>query len=113
MLKKQQKLVIHEVLVERISVGARINEMIDLLQAKTHGWGFAELCDAFGPRTKRGVIVTFLSILEMTRLKLIKVQQDDDGHIKIHPVEENLAQDDIQSSVVDDYEKKPPQETQA
>jgi segregation and condensation protein A len=106
MLKKQQKLVVHEVLVERISVGARINEMVDLLQADPRGWGFAELCDSFGPRTKRGVIVTFLSILEMTRLKLIRILQSDDGHISINPVEDNLRADDVQSSIVDDYEKK-------
>lgn len=112
MLKKQQKLVVHEVLVERISVGARINEMVDLLQGQPRGWSFAELCDSFGPRTKRGVIVTFLSILEMTRLKLIRVVQDESGHISIEPVEQNLKADDIQSSIVDDYEK-PPQESQA
>jgi segregation and condensation protein A len=106
MLKKQQKLVVHEVLVERISVGARINEMVDLLQGDPRGWGFAELCDSFGPRTKRGVIVTFLSILEMTRLKLIRILQSDDGHITINPVEDNLRADDVQSSIVDDYEKK-------
>lgn len=117
MLKKQQKLVIHEVILERISVGARINEVIDLLAGTAdrpaRGWSFAELCDAFGPRTKRGVIVTFLSILEMTRLHLVRVVQDDDGHIRIAPVEENLVRsDDVVSSIVDDYEK-PPQETQA
>lgn len=116
MLKKQQKLVIHEVIVERISVGARINEVIDLLAATAdrpvRGMSFAELCDAFGPRTKRGVIVTFLSILEMTRLHLVRVVQDEAGHIKIEPVEENLRADDVQTSIVDDYEK-PPQETQA
>lgn len=110
MLKKQQKLVVHEVLVERISVGARINEMVDLLQTHPRGWSFAELCDSFGPRTKRGVIVTFLSILEMTRLKLIRILQSEDGHITINPVEDNLRADDVTGSIVDDYEKPPPAE---
>ena len=106
MLKKQQKLVVHEVLVERISVGARINELVDLLQAQPRGWGFAEICDSFGPRDKRSIIVTFLSILEMTRLHLIHILQSDDGHITINAVEDNLRADDVQSSIVDDYEKK-------
>lgn len=109
MLKKQQKLVIHEVLVERVSVGARINEMVDLLTQKprTMGYSFAELCDAFGPRTKRGVIVTFLSVLEMTRLKLIRVRQDEAGAISIHAVEENLKGSDLALTAVDEFEKKP------
>jgi segregation and condensation protein A len=107
MLKKQQKLVVHEVLVERISVGARINEMVDLLtqEARPAGYTFAELCDAFGPRDKRAVIVTFLSILEMTRLKLVRVRQDDEGHISIHPVEENLRADQLALASVDEFEK--------
>lgn len=108
MLKKQQQLVVHEVIVERISVGARINEMVDLLQTHAgagRGWSFAELCDAFGPRTKRGVIVTFLSILEMTRLRLIRLEQSEDGHISIHPNEDNLRADDVNAAIVDDYEK--------
>ena len=115
MLKRQQKLVIHEVILERISVGARINEIIDLLAATSdrpaRGMSFAELCDAFGPRTKRSVIVTFLSVLEMTRLRLLRIVQDDDGHIKVEPVQENLRADDIATSIVDDYDQRA-QETQ-
>jgi segregation and condensation protein A len=113
MLKKQQKLVVHEVLVERISVGARINEVVDRLQQDPRGYSFAELCDAFGPRTKRGVIVTFLSILEMTRLKLVKVVQDEAGAISIVPVVENLKADEseLKASIVDDYDRNPEPET--
>ncbi len=106
MLKKQQKLVVHEVLVERISVGARINEMVDLLVERARGASFAELCDSFGPRSKRGIIVTFLSILEMTRLKLVRVAQDAEGNITIEPVMDNLKADD-ELAVVDDYDKQP------
>jgi segregation and condensation protein A len=115
MLKKQQKLVVHEVLVERVSVGARINEMVDLLTAKPRerGYSFAELCDSFGPRTKRGVIVTFLSILEMTRLKLIRVMQDENGAIFIRPVEENLRASDQALQNVDEFEKKPEESEEA
>lgn len=109
MLKKQQKLVVHEVLVERISVGARINEMVDLLNAQKRpsGFTFAELCESFGPRTRRGVIVTFLSILEMARLKLVRVKQDETGAISIHPVEENLRASEAALATVDEFEKRP------
>jgi segregation and condensation protein A len=112
MLKRQQQLVIHEVLLERVSVGARITEVIDLLNATARDWSFVELCDAFGPRTKRGVIVTFLSILEMTRLRLVRVVQNDDGHIRVEPVAENLATDDATAAIVDDYETPSPFEPQ-
>jgi segregation and condensation protein A len=106
-LKRQQKLVVHEVLVERISVGARINELVDIFTdtaavraaAGVAGGGaftFAELVDRFGPRTRRGVIVTFLSILEMARLKLVRLQQDQETlALDVVPVLDNLhAEDD-------------------
>lgn len=109
MLKRQQKLVIHEVLVERISVGARINELVDLFTTRRpeRGFSFAELCDAFGPRTRRGVIVTFLSVLEMTRLKLIRVEQAETGAISILPMGENLRSSDAALGTVDEFDKRP------
>jgi segregation and condensation protein A len=105
-LKRQQKLVVHEVLVERLSVGARINELVDIFTstAATRAsagvavgsvYSFADLVDRFGPRTRRGVIVTFLSILEMARLKLLRLRQDPDSlAIDIEPVLDNLKADD-------------------
>ncbi|MBM4281772.1 MAG: segregation/condensation protein A [Deltaproteobacteria bacterium] len=105
-LKRQQRLVVHEVLVERMSVGARINELVDVFTgtaatrvAAGVGAGsvftFAELVDHFGPRTRRGVIVTFLSILEMARLKLVRLRQDPESlSIDVEPVLDNLAAED-------------------
>lgn len=77
-LKRQQKIVVHEVLVERISVGARINEMVDIFtrDRTRESFTFADLVDMFGPRTRRGVIVSFLSMLEMARLRLVRLRQD-------------------------------------
>jgi segregation and condensation protein A len=117
-LKRQQKLVVHEVLVERISVGARINELVDIFtgtaatraDAGVLGAGtfaFADLVDRFGPRTRRGVIVTFLSLLEMARLKLVRLRQDPDTlALDVTPVPENLRTDDDAgggASIVDDF----------
>jgi segregation and condensation protein A len=95
MLRKQQKIVVHEVLVERISVGARLTELVDLVTDGS-ARSFAFLCDQFGPRTRRNVIVTFLSVLEMTRLRLVRVCQAEDGSIEIHPILENLRTDEEQ-----------------
>ncbi len=95
MLKKQQKQVIHEVMVERLSVGARINELVDhLQQVGEQGVSFASLVDHFGGRTRRNIIVTFLSVLEMTRLRLLRISQLDDGTIDVHAILENLRTDD-------------------
>lgn len=96
-LKRQQKIVVHEVLVERISVGARINEMVDIFTGdrSREVYSFAELVDRFGPRTRRGVIVCFLSMLEMARLRLIHLRQDAETlAISIAPRHDNLRGDD-------------------
>lgn len=96
-LKRQQKIVVHEVLVERISVGARINEMVDIFTGARdrESFSFAELVDRFGPRTRRGVIVSFLSMLEMARLRLVRLRQDPDTlAISVMPQHANLKSDD-------------------
>lgn len=95
-LRRQQKTVVHEVLVERIGVGARINELVDVFCGARDRliFSFAELVDHFGPRTKRGVIVTFLAVLEMARLRLVHLRQDVDNAISVVPVHDNLRGDD-------------------
>jgi len=96
-LKRQQKIVVHEVLVERISVGARINDMVDIFTADRAraAFTFADLVDRFGPRTRRGVIVSFLSVLEMARLRLIRLHQDPGTlAITVMPQHDNLRGDD-------------------
>ncbi len=114
MLKKQQKQVIHEVMVERLSVGARINELVDhLQQVGAQGASFASLVDHFGGRTRRNIIVTFLSVLEMTRLKLLRIAQHDDGTLDVHPILENLRADDGEAlgrtlAGVDEFEAPAP-----
>lgn len=110
MLKKQQKLVVHEVMLERLSVGARINELVDhLVGLGEVGATFASLVDHFGGRTRRNVIVTFLSVLEMVRLRLLRIVQRDDGSIEVHPVLENLRADEGEGltralATVDEFE---------
>ena len=113
LLKKQRKSVVHEVLVERISVGARINELVDVFvgQRSRASFSFADLVDLFGPRTKRGVIVSFLSVLEMARLRLVRLVQDPESQlITVSPVHANLRDDDDDAALnttlaqVDEFE---------
>jgi segregation and condensation protein A len=63
----------HLVDFERISISDRINQLSDILQRR-HVLVFHELFD--GDRTRADVIVTFLALLEMTRLRLTRIYQD-------------------------------------
>ena len=84
-------------------------------------FSFADLVDRFGPRTRRGVIVTFLSMLEMARLKLIRLRQDvDTGLIDILPVHDNLRAEPEQDpslaaalATVDEFEGEAPDSEEA
>jgi segregation and condensation protein A len=55
-----------------ISVKDRINELVDILEEKGSA-AFEELFS--GEMTKQGIIVTFLAILEMVKLRLVRVVQ--------------------------------------
>jgi segregation and condensation protein A len=112
-LKRQDKLVVHEVIVERISVGARINEMVDIFSAApSEEFRFDFLVDRFGTRTRRNIIVTFLSILEMARLRLVRVRQGDDGLIRVTGVEANLQREGEElKSVLDSVDEFDPAST--
>lgn len=64
----------HEVIVERISLASRIEELSELL-SRTSEVTFEEL---FGDEpTRQLVVVTFFALLEMTRLKMIRLHQAD------------------------------------
>ncbi len=66
---------------DRISVTDRISQLVDLLEAK----GSMTFEELFPPATHRNeIIVTFLAILEMARLSLIRmVQHAESGIIRI------------------------------
>jgi segregation and condensation protein A len=64
--------VAHEVTVDRISVTERIGQLSDLF-ARRPQVVFEDLFD--GQRTRYEVVVTFLAILEMTRLKMLRLYQ--------------------------------------
>lgn len=64
----------HQVTIARVSVSDRINELVDLLREKKR-LSFQELFE--GQETLSDLVVTFLSILEMSKLGLSRVHQAD------------------------------------
>jgi segregation and condensation protein A len=70
----------HQIKVEHISVGTRILELLDILQPnKNISWE-----DVLPrPLTRTTVIVTFLALLEMTKLGFISVHQTEPNKIYI------------------------------
>lgn len=75
-LEKAPRRTIHEVEAERVSVTERIYELMAQMQSRemTH---FSTLFE--GQRTREMLIVTFLAILEMARLKMLKITQAEEG----------------------------------
>lgn len=63
----------HEIQFERFSITERIHQLSDLLKARPRAM-FDELFEA--ARTRADVIVTFLALLEMTRLRMTNITQD-------------------------------------
>jgi segregation and condensation protein A len=70
----------HEIIFERVTISEAINEIADRLRAggAINFFGLFE-----GQRTRRRIIVTFLALLEMCRLKLVRIVQDEAGDIAV------------------------------
>ncbi|MEW5849688.1 MAG: segregation/condensation protein A [Myxococcota bacterium] len=82
----------HEVILERVSVGARINEVVELARMRDHfTFETAVMHELVGTPDRMRIIVTLLAILEMARLKLVRVSQPaDGGSIYVTTIKENL-----------------------
>ncbi len=106
-LKRNKQQIVHEVVLERLGVGQRINELVDFAQTR-EAFTFTDIVDHFGgvAAGRRSIIVTFLAVLEMTKFKLLKIHQaQEDGQIYISPVQENFNSGD--DFAVDDYDTQP------
>jgi segregation and condensation protein A len=64
----------HEVVTERVSLNDRIHELIDLLRVRRR-MAFEELFD--GVSSNVDLVITFLALLEMTRLRLSRLMQTE------------------------------------
>jgi segregation and condensation protein A len=70
----------HDVVVDRVSIGDRINQLVDRLQAGGGSFRFESCFDLTlpEPELRHQIVVTLLSILELARLKVVRVLQADD-----------------------------------
>jgi segregation and condensation protein A len=67
----------HEVVIDRLSVAQRINQLIDRLEA-ADSFSFDAIVDLHAPAVelRHQVVVTLLAILELAKLRAIRVLQD-------------------------------------
>jgi segregation and condensation protein A len=80
-LAKARVKLTHEVVVDRLSIADRIHELVERLEAEgTFSFRSCFTVDEEigAAQLKHDVVVTFLAILEMTRVKMIRIAQDGD-----------------------------------
>jgi segregation and condensation protein A len=75
-LREREIEIPHEVFVERLSIGDRISVIVDRLRAEKH-ITFTSLFADLAQEDRHRIVPTFLAVLEMARLKLIKVHQPE------------------------------------
>jgi segregation and condensation protein A len=92
----------HEVVREKVS----LTEAIRLIGEKLRGspkLGFFALCE--GQRSRQQIVITFLAMLEMCKLKLIRIYQEEDGgEIVLSPKGDSL--ENLALTEVDEREYK-------
>lgn len=86
----------HDVVVDRVSISDRINQVIDLLEAGGGSFRFDELVNGeLGETEQRHqIVVTLLALLELARLRVIHVMQEShDGPFYILRVDGSSLDD--------------------
>ncbi len=91
-LKRADKKISYKVMMEHVSIADRIHELAELLRDKPEVV-FDELF--VEARTRSMVVVTFLALLEMARLRMVRLHQAQDSDV-IH-VRGLLADEDLES----------------
>ena len=81
-----------EVSADRFTVADKINSVLETLAASGGTATFEALFERGAPRGE--IIVTFLAVLELVKLLLIKVHQTEDGIIRVYSAEP----DDVNSA---------------
>jgi segregation and condensation protein A len=78
----------HEVIRDRVSISDAIHALLDRLQRD----GTAKFLSLFeGFRSRSDVVVTFLAVLEMCRLRLIRVLQEPGGELIVSAIATALS----------------------
>jgi segregation and condensation protein A len=79
-LEKAKVKLTHDVVVDRVSIADKIHEMVERLQAEgsfSFESCFADIGEGGPGAVKNRIVVTFLALLEMTRLKMIRLHQPE------------------------------------
>jgi segregation and condensation protein A len=79
-LARARVTITHDVIVERLSLTDKIHELVDRLEREgsfTFESCFAFVAQGGVAQVKHQVVVTFLALLEMTRLRLIRLAQPE------------------------------------
>ncbi len=71
----------HEVAIDRVSIGDRMGQLIDQIEKGSGSFQFETCFDLSLPEVelRNQVVVTLLAILELARLKVVRVLQSPDG----------------------------------
>lgn len=91
--------VTHDVLLERVSISERLSELVGLLR-HTRSVTFGALFEA--ARTRGDIVVTFLALLELARLGLARIRQEDAGSEILVAGTDRLDETDL-GDVQDDF----------
>jgi segregation and condensation protein A len=77
-LEKASPKIKHEVVIDRVSIGDRINQLVDRLESGGGSFRFDDIVDMTLPEAdlRHQVVVTLLAVLELAKLRVIKVLQD-------------------------------------
>jgi segregation and condensation protein A len=71
----------HEVAIDRVSIGDRMGQLLDRVEEGSGSFQFESCFDLSVPEVelRNQVVVTLLAILELARLKVVRVLQSADG----------------------------------
>jgi len=77
-LAKADKKISHRVMVERVSIADRIQELVEMLRVRSE-----VTFEAFfeGEMTRSLIVATFLALLEMARLHMVRLHQAEDSEV--------------------------------
>ena len=73
-LERSKVRITHDIVTDRLSITDRINELVDILRERRR----CEFVDLFqSAQTKFDLVITFLALLEMTKLRMTRLFQTD------------------------------------
>lgn len=81
LLEKAGPKLTHDVVFDRVSISARVNQIIDRLESGGGALRFDSLFDGDVPEAelRSHLVVTLLAILELARLKVVRLLESEDG----------------------------------